>query len=752
MENPSSSTESFFLDIPEFLNSEFGNDLSKLSNLQEVLERITDYEESLENQINPLSSDPTHIINSQTRNAEQALEELHHLAGEISELELLTKSELEKMKPIEDHFSSKIKQLKEVECLYCYLQWILTIESENTNMEEAIKSEFTSQMVDIFCVFKSTWELLRASKCKNLVEYIKKTMIYWHDVLKEKFGREFRKVLKDLNWPVSSANLSAPVSQSPEVLNKFSQLFMSLTKIDLPDEYVKTQDVKESIEDTSLLLPIQLMLQPLQKRFVFHFMSKKPTNRLDKPEWYLTQILAWISDHSHFIEQSVQTLLEKEGMIHINARNQIMKGLVRLAIMRLKSDLSRLLNDDKLFCHAIDEILLFSQELKSQGYPATYPNIMKLLTEDLCFARWRFLEHQSALEKMDKFLSLESAWRSRYQDESDIDEMCVPESAELFITLLLTMTERYCNLSDKDSQLSFLELQLELLDDFRLRLHQLSQCQIEETIEPKYCGIMNAIHYISTVLDEWNNLPFFLHLYAFKKKKNIVETLLTSAEKQYMHALKRRESKANSEDEMLEVSVFDEAIGLYEHMLKDLLQALCDRVMLDIKAKSRPYRKEKWFCMPLQDKKSLEMSSAAYPMLEVINSSLQSLQELLARTLFTKVWQQIASELNLYLYEEVILQNSFSEGGAQQLNFDMTRNLFPIFGVYTLKPDNYFKLIRDSCVLLNLSNAPVMLLKETLKSEEGFEAKSNALEELGVYSLSPSQALVILTQKNYASF
>lgn len=45
-----------------------------------------------------------------------------------------------------------------------------------------------------------------------------------------------------------------------------------------------------------------------------------------------------------------------------------------------------------------------------------------------------------ALEKMDKFLSLDSAWKSRYQDESDLDEMLVPESAELFITLLLTMT------------------------------------------------------------------------------------------------------------------------------------------------------------------------------------------------------------------------------------------------------------------------------------------------------------------------
>lgn len=54
-------------------------------------------------------------------------------------------------------------------------------------------------------------------------------------------------------------------------------------------------------------------------------------------------------------------------------------------------------------------------------------------------------------------------------------------------------------------------------------------------------------------------------------------------------------------------------------------------------------------------------------------------------------------------------------------------------------------------MLLNLSNAPAMLLKETLKCQESFEAKSSALEELGVYSLSPSQALVILDQRNYGN-
>lgn len=45
------STESFSLDVKEVLNSEFGNDLSKLNNLQELLERVNNYEKELESQV-----------------------------------------------------------------------------------------------------------------------------------------------------------------------------------------------------------------------------------------------------------------------------------------------------------------------------------------------------------------------------------------------------------------------------------------------------------------------------------------------------------------------------------------------------------------------------------------------------------------------------------------------------------------------------------------------------------------------------
>ncbi|GIX72332.1 RAD50-interacting protein 1 [Caerostris extrusa] len=392
------SPELSSVDVIEFLNSEIGDDISNASKIQDVFDRISKYEEELEREINPHNPDPVHI-NSFIKNAESAVERIKKLSEKCEQLQKSAESELENMKPIKEHFSSRIKELKDAESLYNYFQWILKVENQNTIMEEALKNSFNYQIVGTYIVFKEFWEKLRTSDCKNLVMYVKKTMLYWHDVLREKFGGEFQKCLGSLYWPVSTTKIDVPPNQSGDALVKFNQLFVSLCKIALPDAYVKTQDVKDDVEDPFLLLPLQLMLRPLQKRFVYHFMGKKPTNRLDKPEWYLTQILTWISDHSLFIEQTVEPILEKDNLSRFSARAQMMRGLVHLAVTRFKADFPKLLDDDRLLSHTIDEVLLFSQEIQNQGYPPSFPNLIQVLSSEPCFTRWRSIEHQSALEK-----------------------------------------------------------------------------------------------------------------------------------------------------------------------------------------------------------------------------------------------------------------------------------------------------------------------------------------------------------------
>ena len=44
--------------------------------------------------------------------------------------------------------------------------------------------------------------------------------------------------------------------------------------------------------------PVKIIIANIFKKFKFHFDSKNPTNRLDKPEWYLSLLIETYKDHS----------------------------------------------------------------------------------------------------------------------------------------------------------------------------------------------------------------------------------------------------------------------------------------------------------------------------------------------------------------------------------------------------------------------------------------------------------------------
>lgn len=67
------------------------------------------------------------------------------------------------------------------------------------------------------------------------------------------------------------------------------------------------------------LYPLQTLLEPITLRFRYHFDGKRQTNRLDKPEWYLTHVLNLMHEHRPFVSEILQGLLQKGGYGHINA-------------------------------------------------------------------------------------------------------------------------------------------------------------------------------------------------------------------------------------------------------------------------------------------------------------------------------------------------------------------------------------------------------------------------------------------------
>lgn len=114
-----------------------------------------------------------------------------------------------------------------------------------------------------------------------------------------------------------------------------------------------------------------------------------------------------------------------------------------------------------------------------------------------------YLFLSDAVEKMDTILSSQL---EPFQTLSDLDDLKVTVCADVLITLLQTITDRYESLPQPGHRLQFLELQLELLDDFRVRLLQLINAEDNDVGESRLPSIANTIFYIENILIDWGSM------------------------------------------------------------------------------------------------------------------------------------------------------------------------------------------------------------------------------------------------------
>ena len=174
--------------------------------------------------------------------------------------------------------------------------------------------------------------------------------------------------------------------------------------------------------------------------------------------------------------------------------------------------------------------------------------------------RWLNMERKFAFEKLDSVLAGgEAAW------QLEPGEGQVSRAADSFLAILLSVTERYKYLAVSQHRLDFLELQLQLVEDFRLRLVQLMRSEQEDPLHSNFCPILCTVDHLTGVLGTWAETPFFLQL-----------------EQQ------RVEEEGGHE---IQGTVFDKTIAQLDYLRNEMVSNIVEWVMFSIRNKSREYRK-----------------------------------------------------------------------------------------------------------------------------------------------------------------
>ncbi|KAJ8953915.1 hypothetical protein NQ318_019155, partial [Aromia moschata] len=702
------------------LNEKHGKSLLDLEKCRELHNNLTEQISVTEKELDISNTDC--FIGKTIKNAQQTVETADRVIEESRVVVSDIQKDLDEVDEVRKEARKHFNKLNTLQCTLQYMRVIQRIEYLNEELVKEFRKRDDEKCATLFANLTEISRNMADLPTLHIKNYLKEMIHHWHNILKEKLSKDFDEVLKTIKWPFVSANFSL-VLPLPTQIQKLQIICEYLLQIEIPSESSVPVVTSALLADfPPLCLPIQLLVQPLRKRFIYHFHGARQTNRPDKPEWYFTQILTWVRDHRDFVVKYIQPVIEKLGLHHIDAKLELIRGLVQLAVEKLYSELPSLQYDDFTFSHSIDEALGFDKELReSYDYPVGQPN---------------------ASEKMDAMLPPNSS-DAFYPLTSEVEDLKITTCADAFITLLQTITERYESLPQPGHRLQFLELQLELLDDFRVRLLQLINAVEGDIIESIIPAIANSIYYMENVLIDWGAMLHFLNLYYYKSQ-------LETARQPSSPILTDFDDSAVLEIET--DTVFAETLSLYRHMRRDLLNTLAETVIIEVKRVSKNYRRERWSMMKVEKEfRSLSLTPSACPLFEILSKRLHQLQKSLQSRLFTYVWRSIAQQLDTYLFEDLVLDSRFSEGGALQFKFDITRNLIPLFSQFTDRPNNYFTQVIESCNLLNISKGSALLLRETILALEGAtgveDTRGKALKEMGVKSFTPKMAVKILNQR-----
>ena len=157
----------------------------------------------------------------------------------------------------------------------------LSLETNVANGRNAKDSEIrVMAIIQAFNKLVHQYKALNESdRNEEIKAYLFNIIEYWKKVLYEKFEKKFIETFEGIDWP-KTGDEQRP-EPSPDSINLFKLYFNALLTIDIDNKLIS--DESRNLLSKRIVLPMQLMLRPIKKRFQYHFMeAKSKLNRYEK--------------------------------------------------------------------------------------------------------------------------------------------------------------------------------------------------------------------------------------------------------------------------------------------------------------------------------------------------------------------------------------------------------------------------------------------------------------------------------------
>jgi RAD50-interacting protein 1 len=660
-----------------------------------------------------------------------------------------------------DVASGYMELLKEVD----KLRFVIIVEASGTvNIDESFSSQAHQKLkasprlaIEPYRRLRSLVTAVKAAQpaaegaAPHLVDHIEQQAHTLYNSLKNGFESDLNKTLDEMNWPNKELKLTHGL------VARWTDQVEALLDLQEPDLHRQAAEAlgSSSAQDPTVLLPLEVMVKPLGLRFRYHFFSDKPTNRLDKPEYFLSHVLDLLDTHNDFMLDYMQPILDQrsrttdlDDTMYTDAMSEFITALLPMVSAKCLSLLPQISTSPSLLSHFIRESMSFDTTLRDSWAYTPVPQVLvdwkgltwSMLTTYGYFATWLQVEKNFALERYRNIRD------STESNELDFDSTgpgtTVPTKGAIRVNdLLETVTDRYRLLSSFSQKLKFfIDIQLAIFDDYYQHLRESHQSyRVNSTIagklvqnagmteDPatdvsglkglqKLSKIFGSAEYLERKMSDWSDDIFFLELWdelQDRARRNtgangsVGRDLPTKEVASRTSATIANESGKDAEVETGDGALFDETESAYRGLRILVENDMADALKSNVRTTLKPYSKVSgWASIStnVSDASQLSPSASLDATLQVLSAQLGFLSTVLAAAPLRRITRQVCFAIQKDILESVIMRHSFSSAGVAQLRRDLVA-VEAVIDSSINAPDEAqrcMKRLEDSLVLLSL--------------------------------------------------
>ncbi|KAL8764668.1 MAG: hypothetical protein Q9194_006904, partial [Teloschistes cf. exilis] len=613
-------------------------------------------------------------------------------------------------------FDEDLKMLQRLEVARGYIELLAEVEQLRCGSRRNFKSSPQAALQPYLGLQKLAIALKEAQPAAedaapHLVDHVEKTAQSLWKQMKDAFGGDFEKTLAKMKWPGRDIKLVGALEE------EWIEGVKRLLELQEPELKAQSDQVEPSREPV-VLLPLEVIIKPLDLRFQYHFSGDRPTNKLDKPEYFLSHFMGLLDTYDDFFATNLQPILldrfSKSNLamtsIFIDSTSALITALLPMLRRKVFNVMPHIAKQPQLLSHTIHELMSFDVSLRDEwgydggrGVEGWGGLTWEVLVKKDWFGRWFEVEKNFALSRYHSIIEPVTSFEIDY--DSVEPSATKPTNAAIRVNdLLETITDRYRPLPSFGQKMKFLILiQLEIFDSFHsvlansLESYLSLTSPIARTVHgaktqsvanveglagvERLVRVYGSAEYLEKKMRDWSDDVFFLELWeelqdrANDPGRGGDRGKVTVGDMSVEHVADKTSSAVGNEAE--QGALFDECAGSYRRLRIRTEGVLTDSFVQQVRESLRPYGKiNAWSTLSSpssanQQTTNLAISSALDAPFRLLNSYLEFLSHALAQAPLRRIVRQVLLSVQGFMWDQVLMRYSFSVSGAEQFVRDV---------------------------------------------------------------------------------